>query len=89
MMLVSAPSSPAPNLSNSHEPASRPYHRAERSAYSPRTQHEDDFIRSPFTRGRASIAKLAESPMPDSDISFVSSGRPSIEYQFSSLNDSD
>ncbi|CAN1852378.1 hypothetical protein LINPERHAP1_LOCUS40618 [Linum perenne] len=27
--------------------------------------------------------------MPDSDISFVSSGRPNIEYQFSSLNDSD
>ncbi|CAN0839069.1 U-box domain-containing protein 52 [Linum grandiflorum] len=27
--------------------------------------------------------------MPDSDISFVSSGRPSTDYQFSSLNDSD
>ncbi|CAI0388092.1 unnamed protein product [Linum tenue] len=47
------------------------------------------YARSPFARGRASIAKLAESPMPDSDISFVSSGRPSLDYHFASMSDGD
>ncbi|XP_038699530.1 U-box domain-containing protein 35-like [Tripterygium wilfordii] len=35
--------------------------------------------RSPFNRGRASITKSYELSTPDSDISFVSSGRPSTD----------
>ncbi|GAV59746.1 Pkinase domain-containing protein/Usp domain-containing protein [Cephalotus follicularis] len=44
--------------------------------------------RSPFTRGRENIGKY-ELPMPDSDISFVSSGRPSIDHMYSSFYESD
>ncbi|CAL1357619.1 unnamed protein product [Linum trigynum] len=85
---AAAAASPGPGFSIP-DPASRGYQRAERSLYPPGYQNEDDFIRSPFARGRASIAKLAESPMPDSDISFVSSGRPSLDYHFASMSDGD
>lgn len=43
--------------------------------------------RSPFTRGGRSSYKPYESSIPDSDISFVSSGRPSIERMLPSMFD--
>lgn len=41
--------------------------------------------RSPFTRGARPIHRSYESTIPDSDISFVSSGRPSVDRMFPSL----
>lgn len=43
--------------------------------------------RSPFTRGGRSIHRSYESSIPDSDISFVSSGRPSVDRMFPSMYD--
>ncbi|WOL13834.1 U-box domain-containing protein 52-like [Canna indica] len=44
---------------------------------------QDDSIRSPFSRGgRISSARSADLPLSDTDISFVSSGRPSSELPF-------
>ncbi|OIV93978.1 hypothetical protein TanjilG_05681 [Lupinus angustifolius] len=47
----------------------------------------DDEIRSPFTRAGKPYYKAYESSIPDSDISFVSSGRPSIDRMFPSFYD--
>ncbi|KAI4352738.1 hypothetical protein L6164_006959 [Bauhinia variegata] len=59
---------------------------AERLAYgSTHQQPADDEIRSPFTRGGR--FKYEPSMLPDSDISYVSSGRPSTERIFPSLYD--
>lgn len=41
--------------------------------------------RSPFTRPGRPIHRSFESSIPDSDISFVSSGRPSVDRMFPSL----
>ncbi|XP_056174838.1 U-box domain-containing protein 52 isoform X1 [Syzygium oleosum] len=47
-----------------------------------------DFIRSPFTRGKGSNGRLyGEIGAPDTDISFVSSGRQSIDRMFPSFYD--
>ncbi|XVF19100.1 hypothetical protein REPUB_Repub11eG0081100 [Reevesia pubescens] len=50
-----------------------------------RNLYADMEIRSPFTRGASPIKY--EPSIPDSDISFVSSGRPSTDGMFSSLYD--
>ncbi|KAJ4957677.1 hypothetical protein NE237_024788 [Protea cynaroides] len=55
-----------------------------------RTLHDEvEHIRSPFTRGgRSPTAKsYGDLPPPETDISFVSSGRPSIDRMFPSLYD--
>ncbi|KAF5748641.1 Kinase protein with adenine nucleotide alpha hydrolases-like domain putative isoform 1 [Tripterygium wilfordii] len=52
---------------------------SEKTQRTPRSLHEDMEIKSPFNRGRASITKSYELSTPDSDISFVSSGRPSTD----------
>ncbi|KAL3745768.1 hypothetical protein ACJRO7_014826 [Eucalyptus globulus] len=47
-----------------------------------------DFIRSPFTRGKGSNGRLyGEVGTPDTDISFVSSGRQSVDRMFPSFYD--
>ncbi|XP_028759578.1 U-box domain-containing protein 35-like [Neltuma alba] len=61
--------------------------RSERSAYGTCPQPGDDDIKSPFTRGGRSSYKPYESSIPDSDISFVSSGRPSIDRMSNSTYD--
>ncbi|KAJ0091326.1 hypothetical protein Patl1_12748 [Pistacia atlantica] len=49
----------------------------------PRKSSEDsDFFRSPFTRRGLNGKSYGELPLPDSDISYVSSGRPSIDRIF-------
>ncbi|XP_054776464.1 U-box domain-containing protein 35-like isoform X2 [Prosopis cineraria] len=60
---------------------------AERLAYGACPLPGDDDIKSPFTRGGRSSYKPYESSIPDSDISFVSSGRPSIERMLPSMFD--
>ncbi|KAL9361738.1 hypothetical protein Peur_044523 [Populus x canadensis] len=57
----------------------------ERSPYTLQGLQEDMEIKSPFTR-RGGIAKY-EPSIPDSDISFVSSGRPSIDHTFPAIYD--
>ncbi|KAG6771496.1 hypothetical protein POTOM_022864 [Populus tomentosa] len=57
----------------------------ERSPYTLQGLQEDMEIKSPFTR-RGGIAKY-EPSIPDSDISFVSSGRPSIDHAFPAIYD--
>ncbi|XP_027359119.1 U-box domain-containing protein 52-like [Abrus precatorius] len=58
--------------------------RQQKPAYGSRLGLDDDDIISPFTR----IGKTYEpSKLADSDISFVSSGRPSIDRMFPSLYD--
>ncbi|XP_050892027.1 U-box domain-containing protein 52 [Lathyrus oleraceus] len=44
-----------------------------------------DSFRSPFTRKRPNDKSYGELQMPDSDISFVSSGRPSTDRMFHSI----
>ncbi|XP_045822709.1 U-box domain-containing protein 35 [Trifolium pratense] len=46
--------------------------------------HQDEII-SPFTRGARPTHRSYESSIPESDISFVSSGRPSVDRLFPSL----
>ncbi|KAI4377584.1 hypothetical protein MLD38_015186 [Melastoma candidum] len=53
-----------------------------------RLDSETDFIRSPFSRGKGANGKpYGECGLPDSDISFVSSGRPSVDRVLPSLYD--
>ncbi|XP_024031652.1 U-box domain-containing protein 52 [Morus notabilis] len=53
-----------------------------------RKSHDDiDSIRSPFTRIGLKGRSHGELPMPDSDISFISSGRPSVDHVYQSFND--
>ncbi|XVE79920.1 hypothetical protein DITRI_Ditri14bG0095900 [Diplodiscus trichospermus] len=52
----------------------------------PRNLYDNMEIKSPFTRGRIPIKY--EPSIPESDISFVSSGRPSTDHMFPSLYDS-
>ncbi|KAI9124612.1 hypothetical protein K1719_004534 [Acacia pycnantha] len=60
---------------------------AERSAYGTCPLPADDDIKSPFTRGGRSSYKPYEPSIPDSDISFVSSGKPSTDRTFPSMYD--
>ncbi|XP_008466285.1 U-box domain-containing protein 52 [Cucumis melo] len=54
-----------------------------------KSQDEADFMRSPFTRkGYNYKPSYGDLPMQDSDISFVSSGRPSIDRIFPTLYES-
>ncbi|KAM4097813.1 hypothetical protein ACJW30_07G030300 [Castanea mollissima] len=61
----------------------------ERAVLPPHTsQSHDQEIKSPFHRNnRASLTKAFELSIPDSDISFVSNGRPSTDRMFPSLFD--
>ncbi|XP_057415973.1 U-box domain-containing protein 52-like isoform X2 [Lotus japonicus] len=83
---------PQPVLSNekmeaqlirSHPP--RPS--AEKPAYLSRQIQDEDEMRSPFTRVGKPGHRSYESSIPDSDISFVSSGRPSIDRMFPMVYD--
>ncbi|XP_027339742.1 U-box domain-containing protein 35-like [Abrus precatorius] len=59
----------------------------EKPSYISRQSVDEEGIKSPFTRlGRVSNRSY-ESSIPDSDISFVSSGRPSVDRMFPSLYD--
>nr|AYQ93032.1 U-box domain-containing protein 35-like protein [Lupinus angustifolius] len=51
----------------------------------PRLSSEDEI--SPFTRSSKSYHRSFESSVPDSDISFVSNGRPSVDRMFPSFYD--
>ncbi|GMH07980.1 hypothetical protein Nepgr_009820 [Nepenthes gracilis] len=63
--------------------------RAERTAFLPQRLNEDMHIVSPFTRGKAANGRVYGGiSMPETDISFVSSGRPSTDRMFPSLYDS-
>ncbi|KAK7358469.1 hypothetical protein VNO77_00397 [Canavalia gladiata] len=59
----------------------------EKLAYSARHSMDEDDIISPFTRPGRSGHRAYESSIPESDISFVSSGRPSLDRLFPSLYD--
>nr|XP_011459022.1 PREDICTED: U-box domain-containing protein 35 [Fragaria vesca subsp. vesca] len=60
----------------------------ERPPDKPRQSHDDsDSFRSPFTRKGPNGKSYPELPMPDSDISYVSSGRPSIDRIFPTFYD--
>ncbi|XXG70959.1 hypothetical protein AAC387_Pa07g0318 [Persea americana] len=62
-----------------------------KASETPRTsnvlQHEMDFVRSPFLRKGPNDKSFGDLSFPDTDISFVSSGRPSIDRMFPSLYD--
>ncbi|KAL2346855.1 hypothetical protein Fmac_000855 [Flemingia macrophylla] len=59
-------------------------------AAQPRRSHDEiDSFRSPFTRKGYTGRQYVDTAMPDTDISFVSSGRPSTERLFPSLYNSD
>lgn len=61
------------------------HHRGERTAHPPQSPYGDQ-IMSPFTRhNRDSMNKPYEPYMPDTDISFVSSGRTSVDRLFPSF----
>ncbi|KAK4853696.1 hypothetical protein QYF36_013115 [Acer negundo] len=83
-------SQPSQNLSDSNEAAYMNNQRlrapAERTPTHLRNLQEDMDFRSPFTSGRASIPKY-EPSYPESDISFVSSGKPSTDRMFPSFHD--
>ncbi|KAI4376372.1 hypothetical protein MLD38_014141 [Melastoma candidum] len=54
-----------------------------------RFESNTDFFRSPFTRGKGTNGKAyGECTLPDSDISFVSSGRPNAECILPPMYDS-
>ncbi|KAK1551310.1 hypothetical protein Q3G72_033726 [Acer saccharum] len=81
---------PSQNLSDSNEAAYMNNQRlrapAERAPTQLRNLQDDMDFRSPFTSGRASIPKY-EPSYPESDISFVSSGRPSPDRMFPTFHD--
>ncbi|KAL7168703.1 hypothetical protein ACSBR2_039032 [Camellia fascicularis] len=56
--------------------------RAERTPFAPRNLIEDTEIKSPFNRNKASNKSYGELSISDTDISFVSSGRPSTERMY-------
>ncbi|KAF3437275.1 hypothetical protein FNV43_RR20028 [Rhamnella rubrinervis] len=83
-------SNETPSMRNQHSRATdrSPYASAsERSHFTPRILPDEMEIRSPFTRGKASMTRSYELSA-DSDISFVSSGRPSVDRMFPSFYDS-
>ncbi|CAH9075598.1 unnamed protein product [Cuscuta epithymum] len=76
-----------PRLMHSNESLGNASERS--SPFSHRSTEDNDFIKSPFSRGQYSNRSYGELSIPDSsDISFVSSGRPSTERMFPMLSDS-
>ncbi|XP_009618440.1 U-box domain-containing protein 35 [Nicotiana tomentosiformis] len=62
---------------------------ADRSPYAPRSSTEDsDFIKSPFNRGKPVNRSYGDLSVAESDISFVSSNRPSSDCTFPISSDS-
>nr|XP_009779108.1 PREDICTED: U-box domain-containing protein 35-like [Nicotiana sylvestris] len=62
---------------------------ADRSPYAPRSSTEDsDFIKSPFNRGKPVNRSYGDLSVAESDISFVSSNRPSSDRTFPISSDS-
>lgn len=53
----------------------------------PRNMADDLEIKSPFNRSKGAQRSYGELSVPDSDISFVSSGRPSTDRMFPPLSD--
>ncbi|XP_042492007.1 U-box domain-containing protein 35-like isoform X2 [Macadamia integrifolia] len=61
---------------------------AQMKSFEPASMHDEiEHIRSPFTRRGLTGKSYGDLPAPDTDISFVSSGRPSIDRMFPSLYD--
>ncbi|KAL2553878.1 Protein kinase protein with adenine nucleotide alpha hydrolase-like domain [Forsythia ovata] len=59
----------------------------DKAPFSPVTTMDDkDSIKSPFTRGKVSNRSFSDVSVPDSDISFVSSGRPSTDHTITSFD---
>ncbi|GMN53554.1 hypothetical protein TIFTF001_022683 [Ficus carica] len=83
---VRSASSPAPTRSNSRNSHSHHPPRAERQHQSPYPPQDETEFRSPFTRGKALTNKSYELS-PDTDISFVSNARPTVDRIFPSLYD--
>ncbi|GMG99269.1 hypothetical protein Nepgr_001109 [Nepenthes gracilis] len=95
---------PSSNVAQRNSPQSQiPYHpnsndsclpyngitRGDRSAFSSQQKNQDVQIKSPFTRGKAANGRVyGEISMPETDISFVSSGRSSTDRLFPPLYDS-
>ncbi|KAL6330614.1 hypothetical protein AAG906_003222 [Vitis piasezkii] len=74
--------SPTPDPTEAHLKHNRSTRASERSSFGLRNLNDLE-IKSPFTRGRASLSKsYGELSVPETDISFVSSGRPSIDRIF-------
>ncbi|WJZ98531.1 hypothetical protein VitviT2T_017046 [Vitis vinifera] len=74
--------SPTPDPTEAHLKHNRSTRASERSSFGLRNLNDLE-IKSPFTRGRASLSKsYGELSVPETDISFVSSGRPSIDHIF-------
>ncbi|RDX63444.1 U-box domain-containing protein 35, partial [Mucuna pruriens] len=59
----------------------------EKPSYVSRQPQDEEEIISPFTRPGRGSYRSYESSIPDSDISFVSSGRPSVDRMFPSSYD--
>ncbi|XP_048329704.1 U-box domain-containing protein 35 [Ziziphus jujuba] len=79
----------ASNISDGSDstPSMRNNQFRERTQFTPRMMPDEMEIRSPFTRPKAATNRSYELS-PDSDISFVSSGRPSVDRMFPSFYDS-
>ncbi|XP_034699939.1 U-box domain-containing protein 52-like [Vitis riparia] len=74
--------SPTPDPTEAHLKHNRSTRASERSSFGLHNLNNLE-IKSPFTRGRASLSKsYGELSVPETDISFVSSGRPSIDRIF-------
>lgn len=52
-----------------------------------RSNEETEFFRSPFTRRGINAKSYGDLHLPDTDISFVSSGRPSVDRMFPAFYD--
>ncbi|KAL5836266.1 hypothetical protein ACOSQ4_015763 [Xanthoceras sorbifolium] len=82
---------PSQSSQNLHDSNEAPYMNNQRFRAPERTppllrkSQEDMEFKSPFTSGRASVPKYE--PWTDSDISFVSSGRPSTDRMFPSFDE--
>ncbi|KAK7251469.1 hypothetical protein RIF29_34700 [Crotalaria pallida] len=59
----------------------------EKPTYGAQRLIEEEEIKSPFARPGKSYHRSYDSSIPDSDISFVSSGRPSVDRMFPSFYD--
>ncbi|XP_043811418.1 U-box domain-containing protein 52 isoform X3 [Manihot esculenta] len=73
-----APVEPVPQIPCSERPPLEPPRRS---------SDESEFFKSPFTRKGYNAKSYGELSVPDTDISFVSSGRPSVDRLFPAFYD--
>ncbi|XP_031378223.1 U-box domain-containing protein 35-like [Punica granatum] len=80
---------PVPAYQNEVRPGQNhiPRGSVERNPLAPRNMPDENEIKSPFTRPGAAMNRSYERTNLDSDISFVSGGRPSTDRSFQSLFD--